>query len=103
MKKSPKPERVVGRAAIEQVRKGTASAHRAVVLTTQVGERLLLQRIGGNPFMDPETRSLVGHDVEVEGFRLHDIFRFTQAKPLDAEPALAGGAPALAAASSPDD
>jgi hypothetical protein len=69
-----------GRAEQEVVKKGTASEHTAIVLTTDDGERLILQRIGGNPFEDAETKQLAGHVVRVEGFRLGDIFRYKKAE-----------------------
>ncbi|HEY4953623.1 MAG TPA: hypothetical protein VII02_01930 [Gemmatimonadaceae bacterium] len=79
-------ERVTGRAENQLVRRGTASEHEAVVLLTSAGERMILQRIGGNPFDDAETRRLVGHEVEVEGYRVGDIFRFVKATPVDGRP-----------------
>lgn len=63
------------------MRRGTASEHLAVVLRTDDGDRMILQRIGGNAFDDEETRALAGHDVAVEGFRLGDVFRFVKAEP----------------------
>jgi len=75
-----KLERLVGRAERQLIREGTASEHRGVVLTTDDGERLLLQRIGGNPFADGETQKLAGKPLAVEGFRLDDIFRYTHAE-----------------------
>ena len=59
--------------------RGTGTEHTGVVLTTPEGERLVLQRIGGHPFSDPETRNLAGHDVSVEGFRLGRVFRYHRA------------------------
>ena len=78
-KSQPQPETLTGTAEDELVRRGTGSQHTAVVLATPQGERLILQRIGGNPFSDKETRALVGHQVIVEGFRLNDIFRYVRA------------------------
>lgn len=68
-----------GRAQLEPARKGTASEHTAVVLVTGDGSRVILQRIGGNPFSDAETRELAGHEVVVEGYRVGDIFRYVKA------------------------
>jgi hypothetical protein len=79
-------ERVTGRAESQLVRRGTGSEHEAVVLLTTAGERMILQRIGGNPFDDAETRRLAGHEVEVEGYRVGDIFRFVKATPVDGRP-----------------
>jgi hypothetical protein len=75
------PERLTGTVARARVRRGTGSEHDAVVLHTDEGERLILQRIGGNPFDDAETRRLTGRRVSVDGFRLGDIFRYTKARP----------------------
>jgi hypothetical protein len=61
------------------VRQGTAGAHDAVVLHTDGGEELILQRISGNPFSDPETNDLVGRRVTVEGYRLRNVFRYVTA------------------------
>lgn len=84
MKAERQLERLSGTVQRELVRKGTASEHDAVVLHTTAGERLILQRIGGNPFDDSATRELAGRDVCVEGFRLGDIFRYSKAGPPDA-------------------
>jgi len=43
------------------------------------GEELILQRVSGNPFSDPETNNLVGRRVTVEGYRLNTIFRYVSA------------------------
>lgn len=61
------------------VRHGTASEHTALVLRTDEGEELILQRIGGNPFADPEGDKLAGHRVVVEGYRLGKVFRYVAA------------------------
>lgn len=73
-------ERVKGLVEGQTVYKDTASEHQGIILTTNTGEHLLLQRIGGNPFSDPVTRSLTGQEVLLEGYRLRDqgIFRFTR-------------------------
>ena len=78
-------ERLSGKAVRKIVKPGTASEHDAVVLCTDAGDEVILQRIGGNPFDDAETRKLAGHDVSVEGFRLNDIFRYQKAKRLAGE------------------
>lgn len=76
-------ESVSGKVEREVVRRGTASEHGAAVLHAAGGERLILQRVGGNAFDDAVTRALVGHSVRVEGFRLGDVFRYTKAEQLD--------------------
>lgn len=77
--------KVRGRVSTSVVRRGTASEHPGVVLETAAGERLLLVRLEGNPFEDAETRRLVGHEVEAEGYRLGDELRFVRASPVDAK------------------
>ena len=74
-----KPEQLQGVVRRELVRKGTASEHRAVVLHTDAGEALILQRIGGNAFDDPATKALAGKRVVAEGFRLGRVFRYVSA------------------------
>lgn len=76
-------EQLTGRVESQLARRGTGSEHQAVVLCIEGGERIILQRIGGNPFDDSETRHLAGHEVQVEGYRLGDIFRFVRATPMD--------------------
>lgn len=78
-----KPQRLTGTAAREIVRRGTGGEHRATVLLVARGQRLILQRRGGNPFDDARTRRLAGHRVRVTGYHLGDIFRFTEAEILD--------------------
>jgi hypothetical protein len=78
MAQQRKLEELVGQAEEEVVRKGTGSEHVAVVLYTPDGERVELQRQGGNPFEDEETRELAGKKVRVEGYRLGVVFRFTR-------------------------
>lgn len=79
-------EQLTGRVESQLARRGTGSEHQAVVLCIEGGERIILQRIGGNPFDDSETRYLAGHEVQVEGYRLGDIFRFVRATPMDELP-----------------
>lgn len=78
MAQKPKLEKLAGRVCSQAVLQGTASAHEGVVLETTDGERVRLQRIGGNPFQDDVTSALVGKTVSVAGYRLGDIFRFTE-------------------------
>lgn len=79
-------EQLTGRVESQLARRGTGSEHQAVVLLTEAGERMILQRIGANPFDDAETRHLAGHEVQVEGYRVGDIFRFARATPMDELP-----------------
>lgn len=72
-------EKIEGRAEAEKVQRGTASEHAGVVLTTPDGEKLILERIGGNPFQDVETESLIGREMVVEGFRVGRVFRYNKA------------------------
>ncbi len=78
------PEELTGTAVSELVRPGTAGEHQAVVLHLDDGGHVILQRRGGNPFDDPQTRSLAGHRVRVTGYRLTDVFRFLEVEVLDA-------------------
>jgi hypothetical protein len=75
------PERLRGSVTRQAVRQGTASAHAAVVLHTDDGEELILQRISGNPFSDRENDKLVGRRVTVEGYRLNNVFRYERVEP----------------------
>jgi hypothetical protein len=79
----PRAQRLSGTAAREIVRPGTAGEYNAVVLRLKNGGRVILQRRGGNPFNDPATSRLVGHAVRVKGFRLGEVFRFTEAEVID--------------------
>ena len=76
---SEAPERLRGAVTRQRVRQGPTGAHEAVVLHTDGGEELILQRVSGNPFSDPETNNLVGRRVTVEGYRLNKIFRYVSA------------------------
>jgi hypothetical protein len=58
---------VEGEVAHEVVAPGSKSEHQAVVLTTPSGEKYVLQREDGNPFVDPSLENLVGHSVKAEG------------------------------------
>lgn len=84
MKEKQQPERLRGQVTRQLVRQGTASEHIAMVLCMKSGERLILQRIGANPFDDPATRELDGQEVTLQGFRVGDIFRFDTAAVRDA-------------------
>jgi hypothetical protein len=76
-------ERIRGHAVLTTVRKGTGSEHEGVVLQTAKGERLVLVRIGGNPFDDPETRRLDGRTLEIEGYRVGGELRYVSARDVD--------------------
>lgn len=76
-----KIEVVVGCVSRELVDQGTGSEREAVVLRTDSGERVILQRAGGNPFDDAQTRELTGREVRLEGYRLGSVFRFTSVVP----------------------
>lgn len=71
-------EEIAGNVIVKRVLVGTASEHDGVVLETNGGEELLLQRIGGTPFRDPLTREMVGQRVRVKGVRVGHLFRFTE-------------------------
>jgi hypothetical protein len=73
-----KPVRLRGRVALQTVQRGTASEHEGLVLSTADGRRLILVRIGSNPFEDNRSRTLDGTDVEVEGFIVGGEFRYRE-------------------------
>lgn len=73
----PKIEEIQGRVVAKTALRGTASEHTGIVIETNSGENFRLQRVGGNPFADAETKKLVGQFVRVRGVRLGDVFRFT--------------------------
>ena len=58
---------VQGEVQHEPVARGSKSERKAVVLTTPSGEKYVLQREDGNPFVDPTLEKLVGHSVKAEG------------------------------------
>jgi len=65
------------------VRGGTASEHTGVVLETSDGERLVLVRLGSNPFEDAATKELSGRTIEVEGYRVGNELRYTSVRDID--------------------
>jgi hypothetical protein len=75
-----KLERVKGLATLATVRRGTGSEHTGVMLDTSEGERLILVRLGANPFEDLETRELVGSTLEVEGYRVGNELRYVSTR-----------------------
>ncbi len=77
--------RARGRVISEKVKKGTASEHLGVVLVTREGKRFVLVRLGGNPFDDAETRSLVGRDIEVAGYLIGGELRYTEVREAEKE------------------
>ncbi|MGE0461111.1 MAG: hypothetical protein AB7Q16_07055 [Vicinamibacterales bacterium] len=79
-KEAKEPIVLCGDVAHARVRHGTGSEHVAIVLRTDDGEELILQRIGANPFKDPEGEKLVGYRVTVEGYRLGKVFRYVTAE-----------------------
>ncbi len=80
MPSKEEPEQLQGTVTRSLVRRGTASEHHAVVLCTDAGEELILQRIGGNSFDDPHTTALVGERVAASGYRLGRLFRYLTAE-----------------------
>ena len=56
-----------GRVDRRAVAAGSKSEHDAVVLVTDDGRELILRRLGGNPFADPELDALVGKTVRCTG------------------------------------
>jgi hypothetical protein len=78
-----KIERVTGRASVATVRRGTGSEHSGVVLETPEGERLILVRLGANPFEEQESRKFAGHILEVEGYRVGNEIRYVSIRELE--------------------
>jgi len=72
---------VTGRVTSAVRDRGTGNEHTGVVLETEAGERFFLVPRKGNPFNDPETRKLVGQEIEVTGYLLGAELRYTVAKP----------------------
>lgn len=71
-----KPVVVTGDVRRAPVREGTGSAHTALVLTTDDGEELILQKLGANPFVNPDCEALEGRRVAVEGYLLGKVLRY---------------------------
>lgn len=84
---------VTGEVHRAPVRQGTASAHVALVLTTDDGEELILQKLGTNPFVNPDADLLDGRRVEIEGYRLGRVLRYADVPGLQD----AGRVPAVSA------
>ena len=70
-------ERVKGHVSLATVRRGTASEHTGVVLDTPEGDRLILIRLGSNPFEIESSQNLAGRELEVEGYRVGNELRYT--------------------------
>jgi len=65
-----------GSVACETVRRGTASEHHGLVLTTGKGNRLLLVRLAANPFEDRGPEGIAGAQVEAEGYVVGNELRY---------------------------
>lgn len=78
-----KLERVRGHTTLASVRRGTGSEHTGVVLDTSEGERLILIRLGANPFEDQETLKLGGRAIEVEGYRVGSELRYISVREVE--------------------
>lgn len=59
--------RISGKVLRRTVAGGSKSEHKAVVLRTKDGAELLLRRLGGNAFADPQLDDLVGTSIIGEG------------------------------------
>ncbi len=59
--------RISGKVLRKEVARGSKSEHEAVVLRTKDGEELVLRRLGGNAFADPQLDKLVGASITAEG------------------------------------
>jgi hypothetical protein len=58
---------ISGKVVRKPVASGSKSEHEAVMLRTADGEELLLRRLGGNAFRDPQLDDLVGASITGEG------------------------------------
>lgn len=74
--------RVRGRLACAVVRKGTGSEHESWVLETPDRGRLILTRLGGNPFERGREPAPPGSEVEAEGYLLDRELRYTSVRPV---------------------
>lgn len=77
---APKPQALKGKVSLKQVATGSKSERKSLVLQAG-GKTIRLERLGGNPFeLDAKEKSLVGKNVELEGFFVSEtLFRFTSA------------------------
>ena len=73
----PGTVRLRGHLASALVRKGTASEHQAWVLDCGKQGRVVLKRLGGNPFEKGPPPAKVGCEVEAEGYLLDQELRYT--------------------------
>ena len=67
-----------GRIKREKIAKGSKSERDALVLDTG-SEQVVLRRVGGHPFADPELDRLVGKSATFEGERRGQYFFFSRA------------------------
>lgn len=83
-KKNRPVVKVQGTLQCEVVRRGTASEHEALVLDCGSKGRLVLSRLGGNPFeVPPETAQWLGRRVMAEGYLLESSeLRYLKLQPL---------------------
>lgn len=58
-----------GKVVEKRVSAGSKSERTAVVLQTTDGEELVIRRVGGHPFRDPQVAALVGQTIEARGRR----------------------------------
>jgi len=82
MDKPPKTVCVRGRIASAVVRRGTASEHDTWVLESEKHGRLILKRLGGNPYEKGPAPADPGCKVEAEGYLLGKELRFTSLRRL---------------------
>lgn len=71
-----------GHVVLQTVRRGTASEHESLVLTTSDGKRLVLVGLGENPFEVGKARELDGTEVEAEGFVIGGELRYRSVRPV---------------------
>jgi hypothetical protein len=72
------PETIRGTLSLDLYAPGSKSEHRAVILTTASGDRLVARRLGANPYDDPQMAALAGTTIEATGRRHRDILLIYQ-------------------------
>lgn len=75
-----KPVKLEGTLGRELVRQGTGSEHEAWVLETKAHGRLLLKKLGANPFELGKPPGPLGCTLVVEGYLRDNELRYATAK-----------------------
>jgi hypothetical protein len=80
---SPRTVRLRGRIDSAVVRRGTASEHDSWVLVHPQHGRLLLKRLGDNPFEKGEPPAEPGSEVEAVGYLMGSELRYKTLRRVD--------------------